>query len=266
LISGSVTAGGFACCCYFLDPLAEKYYSISPYAYCLNNPVRLIDPNGEDVYLLVWASNNGQIGHAGIAVDNYKTAVVKDQNGNTIKDKNGNVVTRQVKDGTVTYHDLWPGGEGANKSNVSKDIEASYQEKTTTLQKLTSTDISGSEGRLPDGIVKLNTNASTDELVNDALSAHENVNSKYNGLNNNCSDYAKSGIEYAAPIGHPLGSSDEKIGTRMVTTPNHLYNATVRLPNASIIKNAGNKTNTGFIDAIVGTNWIEREIVKSKLP
>lgn len=29
-----------------MDPLAEKYYSISPYAYCGNNPVNLIDPDG----------------------------------------------------------------------------------------------------------------------------------------------------------------------------------------------------------------------------
>ncbi len=29
-----------------MDPLAEKYYSISPYAYCFNNPVRYIDPTG----------------------------------------------------------------------------------------------------------------------------------------------------------------------------------------------------------------------------
>lgn len=29
-----------------MDPLAEKYYHISPYAYCLNNPIRLTDPTG----------------------------------------------------------------------------------------------------------------------------------------------------------------------------------------------------------------------------
>ena len=29
-----------------LDPLAEKYYSISPYAFCNNNPVNLVDPDG----------------------------------------------------------------------------------------------------------------------------------------------------------------------------------------------------------------------------
>ena len=30
------------------DPLAEKYYSISPYVYCLNNPIKYIDPYGEE--------------------------------------------------------------------------------------------------------------------------------------------------------------------------------------------------------------------------
>ena len=28
------------------DPLAEKYYSQSPYNYCVNNPVMFVDPEG----------------------------------------------------------------------------------------------------------------------------------------------------------------------------------------------------------------------------
>lgn len=35
-----------------MDPLCEKYYSVSPYAYCHNNPVNRIDPDGKDV--LIW--------------------------------------------------------------------------------------------------------------------------------------------------------------------------------------------------------------------
>ena len=30
-----------------IDPLAEKYYNISPYAYCANNPLSYIDPSGK---------------------------------------------------------------------------------------------------------------------------------------------------------------------------------------------------------------------------
>ena len=29
-----------------IDPLCEKYYGVSPYAYCANNPVRFVDPDG----------------------------------------------------------------------------------------------------------------------------------------------------------------------------------------------------------------------------
>ena len=39
------------------DPLAEKYYSISPYAYCAGNPVSLFDPQGDSLRVL----NNQEI-------------------------------------------------------------------------------------------------------------------------------------------------------------------------------------------------------------
>lgn len=31
-----------------MDPHAENYYNISPYVYCHNNPIRLVDPDGRD--------------------------------------------------------------------------------------------------------------------------------------------------------------------------------------------------------------------------
>ncbi len=36
-----------------IDPLAEKYYSISPYAWCGNNPVRNVDPDGRVISTVI---------------------------------------------------------------------------------------------------------------------------------------------------------------------------------------------------------------------
>ena len=35
-----------------VDPMADKYPSLSPYAYCAWNPIKLVDPDGEDIYQL----------------------------------------------------------------------------------------------------------------------------------------------------------------------------------------------------------------------
>ena len=32
-----------------VDPLSEKYYNISPYVYCANNPINSIDPDGKKI-------------------------------------------------------------------------------------------------------------------------------------------------------------------------------------------------------------------------
>ena len=34
-----------------VDPLADKYPNVSPYVYCAWNPIRLIDPDGKEVYI-----------------------------------------------------------------------------------------------------------------------------------------------------------------------------------------------------------------------
>ena len=41
-----------------VDPLAEKYYNVSPYAYCGNNPMNRIDPNGME---MDWVQSDTQM-------------------------------------------------------------------------------------------------------------------------------------------------------------------------------------------------------------
>ena len=37
-----------------VDPMSAKYPSLSPYVYCANNPVKLVDPNGEEYGIPPW--------------------------------------------------------------------------------------------------------------------------------------------------------------------------------------------------------------------
>ena len=44
-----------------MDPLCEKYYNISPYAYCGNNPVNAIDINGDSIFYDMPIIEDGRI-------------------------------------------------------------------------------------------------------------------------------------------------------------------------------------------------------------
>ncbi len=41
-----------------MDPLCEKYYDISPYVYCNNDPINIFDPNGKEIIISGSMTNN----------------------------------------------------------------------------------------------------------------------------------------------------------------------------------------------------------------
>lgn len=75
-----------------VDPMADKYPSISPYAYCAWNPVKLVDPDGNEIddyfslsgkYL---GSDNAETHNVRIISDFSWNSLDKNENGNVDHD------------------------------------------------------------------------------------------------------------------------------------------------------------------------------------
>jgi hypothetical protein len=86
------------------DPLFEKKPWVNPYAYCRNNPLIFIDPNGEDEYEF------DKKGNLVNRIENKNADILRivktDRKGNIKQDKNGNTKTIATSQnyayGTVT--------------------------------------------------------------------------------------------------------------------------------------------------------------------
>jgi RHS repeat-associated core domain len=104
-----------------IDPMAEKYYSVSPYAYCANNPVGYIDEHGDSI------SITGIIQYGKALNTNILQSVISDwqtisgltlsisENGNIdyAKDENGKPIIsfsqkngRTIENGSQAARDL----------------------------------------------------------------------------------------------------------------------------------------------------------------
>jgi len=236
-----------------VDKSAEKYSPYSPYNYATNDPTNVIDPDGNDIYVLTWFSQKGQTGHAGIAIDNYKTVEKKDENGNVMKDGNGNVITEQVKDGTMTYFDLWPDKSVMKAVELQKDVDPAYSKGVIikSLSDLTGKDptthISGSgvvgpEGRAADGVVKISTTPTQDEASKKYAKNQIRKHVKYNASSNNCSTFVQNVLNAALESKINAGQvilaplSTPHYHDAYVVAPNNLYNAALKVKGADRIK------------------------------
>ena len=98
-----------------VDPMSDKYPSISPYAYCAWNPVRLVDPDGRDVWEI-----NGE----GKIVNHIKD---KNRDAFYLVDKNGNRKSSiSFQYGTIT--DYKKAGLFRNSTSFSVNDESSGAE------------------------------------------------------------------------------------------------------------------------------------------
>ncbi len=216
-----------------MDPHCESYYPHSPFNYCVNNPVNVIDPDGKDGYLIIWASSDGQYGHAAFAVDNHDF-------------DNTTLAPCPESNGTLTVYDLFPQGDyDVFDAIFDTSVPASYEGESYKLDDIKKNG-TVREDKKPDGIIRLKGNKSDNELKT-IMENLQDVHKNYKGQSWNCSTYAREGVR-AATGTEVKGEETSKgiFSDYNYVTPNALYEATKKLNGATIVMDAGNKTNYKF--------------------
>ena len=107
-----------------MDPLAEKYYSISPYAYCAGNPLMFVDPDGR-VIESIW-----DIASLVTGVVSFKSNIQQGNIGDAVVDGIG-----IVADGIALALPAVPGGVGAGIKAARVADKAVDAKKSTILTK-----------------------------------------------------------------------------------------------------------------------------------
>jgi len=113
-----------------MDQLCEKYYSMSPYAYCGNNPVNNVDLRGDTITTVINSTITNPNGTTSIQSDSYYYG--QDANGNYgFIGSNGQIYSGNdtyVNSLTTALNDLRTGGD------VGKGLVSDLSSSTKTVQ------------------------------------------------------------------------------------------------------------------------------------
>ena len=85
-----------------IDPMAEKYYSMSAYAYCGNNPVKYIDPDGKKIVVGTFWQRIG----AALGLNNFVNKVYKQLEQNNADSRRISSVYQQLENSELEFRIL----------------------------------------------------------------------------------------------------------------------------------------------------------------
>ncbi len=194
-----------------------------------------------DAFLVIYATTNGNTGHAGIAVDNY-TIRIREINGTRFEDT--------LATGDWRYFDLWPKSDnlaiysGLDTDPVYFDLPQSSAEPRINLKLLSTKGIPHKEGMACDGIVRLRLSTAQTLKLQATLLTSISANRPFNTYYYNCSDFVKDALEQV--LGQKLDASEEILWVSS-TTPNRLFLAVKQLPISVVLLDPGEKIKGTFL-------------------
>ena len=112
-----------------VDPMSDKYPSMSPYSYCAWNPMKLVDPDGREIGDY-YDKNGNYKGWDGV-LDNR--VYIVDDKASLAKDKKGNIDASRVEPLVSTTYETLNAIVGVFNRTIDKENRGSKEESTATL-------------------------------------------------------------------------------------------------------------------------------------
>ena len=130
-----------------VDPLSEKYYPISPYSFCANNPIKFVDSDGRDIK--IWYKDNNGLSRSYVysggsvtVANKFVNQVVEAYQYNKRNTGGDNPMTKAVE-GNVMINIMQTDGPNGYRSafnTIDWNPELGLETETTVLSPAASAD------------------------------------------------------------------------------------------------------------------------------
>jgi len=117
-----------------VDPMAGKYPSLSPYTYCADNPVKLVDPNGEEIWI-PGLDEKGNVTYTAEKGDSFDSFIHQfDCRGADGKNKAREIFAnaRLKSDGSTVKEGTEINGEDVKKATGSDVLKGNWHNMTNS--------------------------------------------------------------------------------------------------------------------------------------
>ena len=118
-----------------VDPLADKYPSLSPYAYCAWNPIRLVDPDGKDICIVGDDTYRAKVENLLLKLKN-SGIVGRYLVNNALKSDNTFTLIQPNENNKHLQNEIFKNGSNGEKTAIIFDIDSKgvYDEANGSVQ------------------------------------------------------------------------------------------------------------------------------------